>query len=272
MNPKPNQAITHALPRAMRQLASACKGLSLLPGGLCSARRHNKTNESLGPFCRDGSGLPPPPATSARSRRIFLTLIPHLERCAVAGRTACRPDPQQAVDATIVSPVTRACEAQPGAAVQPGKALEAAARRKRRQTYPELLRAPRCRLVVVGVEVSGHFGNEAATWLRVLEQHKSSAVPAELRPAARSAWVARWSGLLAGAAQRAFAATLFEPPLARECNVAGGMRLNCTRSLPTCAGSSPYHPAVRDHADVPAVPLGACRGVIAGDQTLRRGW
>ena len=44
---------------------------------------------------------------------------------------------QQAVDATIVSPVTRAGEAQPGAAVQPGRALEAAARRKRRQTYPE---------------------------------------------------------------------------------------------------------------------------------------
>ena len=47
-----------------------------------------------------------------------------------------------------------------------------------------------------------------------------------------------------------------------------GMRLSCTRSLPTCAGSSPYPPAVKDHADVPAVLPGACRGVVAGDQTL----
>ena len=100
---------------------------------------------------------------------------------------------QQAVDATIVSPVTRAGEAQPGAAVQPGRA-------------PELVRARRCRLVVVGVEVGGRFGNEAATWLRLFAQHKSSAVPAALRTAARP-------------------------------------------------------PAVKDHADVPAVPPGACRGV-----------
>ena len=58
---------------------------------------------------------------------------------------------QQAVDATIVSPVTRAGGAQPGADVHPCRAVDSAARRKR-QTYPELERARRCRLVVVGVE------------------------------------------------------------------------------------------------------------------------
>ena len=61
---------------------------------------------------------------------------------------------QQAVDATIVSPVTRAGDAQPGADVHPGRAVDGA-RRKRHQTYPELVRARRCRLVVVGVEVGG---------------------------------------------------------------------------------------------------------------------
>ena len=228
------------LPRCLRM-----QGFEPPAWGLCSARRHNKTNESLVTFCRDGSGLPPLLATSARWRRIFLTLIPHLERCCcrrqgrmplgpsqssprlakspvpsghfrvlllrrlrlplpVAPRTcACRGHlhpladhraacatsgvlasralpleravarvfqeagarvarnvrladlnidvpvsddrrvealwhgSQQAVDATVVSPVARAGDAQPGAAVQPGKALEAAARRKRRQTYPE---------------------------------------------------------------------------------------------------------------------------------------
>ena len=128
---------------------------------------------------------------------------------------------QQAVDATIVSPVTRAGDAQPGADVHPGRAVDCAARRKRRQAYPELVRARRCRLVVVGVEVGGRFGAEAATWLRLLAGQRASDVLAATRAAARAAWVARWSGLLAVAAQRAIAASLLELPLAGECNVAG---------------------------------------------------
>ena len=121
---------------------------------------------------------------------------------------------QQAIDATIVSPVTRAGEAQPGADARPGQALVGAARRKRRQTYPELVRARRCRLVVVGVEVGGRFSTEAATWLRSLARHRASAAPAAMQSAARS-------GLLAVAAHSAFAASLLELPLAGECNVGG---------------------------------------------------
>eukprot|EP00439_Symbiodinium_sp_Y106_P053150 s5083_g7.t1 len=62
---------------------------------------------------------------------------------------------QLALDATIVSPLTRRGEAHPRADVQPSCAVAAEARRKRTQTYtyPELDRARRCRLVVVGVEV-----------------------------------------------------------------------------------------------------------------------
>ena len=45
---------------------------------------------------------------------------------------------QLALDATIVSPLTRRGEAHPRADVQPGCAVAAAARRKRFQTYPEL--------------------------------------------------------------------------------------------------------------------------------------
>ena len=75
----------------------------------------------------------------------------------------------------------------------------------------------RCRLVVVGVEVGGRFGAEAATWLRMLTGQCASDVQAAMRAAARAAWVARWSGLLAVAAQRAVAAS----SLAGECNVAG---------------------------------------------------
>ena len=48
---------------------------------------------------------------------------------------------QLALDDTIVSPVTRAGEPQPGADTRPGTAVHAAARRKRRQTYAELASA-----------------------------------------------------------------------------------------------------------------------------------
>ena len=52
---------------------------------------------------------------------------------------------QLAVDATIVSPLTRLGEAHPRADVQPGCAVTNAARHKRHQTYPELGHARRCR-------------------------------------------------------------------------------------------------------------------------------
>ena len=110
---------------------------------------------------------------------------------------------------------------QPGADVHPGRALDRAARRKKHHTYREFVQAQRCRLLVVGVKVEGRFGAEAATWLRLLARHRASAAPAATRPAAQSAWVARWSGLLAVTAQNAFAASLLELPLAGERNVGG---------------------------------------------------
>ena len=123
---------------------------------------------------------------------------------------------QLALDATIVSPLTRRGEAHPRADVQPGCAVAAAARRKRFQTYPELESARRCRLVVVGIEVGGRFGAEAVQFLRLLARHRVASVPAHMQPAAVSSWVARWSGMLAVAAQRAYAATLLELPPAAE--------------------------------------------------------
>ncbi|CAE7443931.1 unnamed protein product [Symbiodinium natans] len=56
----------------------------------------------------------------------------------------------------------------------------------------------------------------------------ASAPQAATRAAARAAWVARWSGLLAVAAQRAIAACLLEFPFAEGCNVAGEERLRRT--------------------------------------------
>ena len=110
----------------------------------------------------------------------------------------------------LVSPITRAGEPQTRADVEPGRAVSSAAERKRRYD-PELTRARRCRLVVVGHGVGGRFATEAATFLRFLARHRAAAMPAWLRPAAQSAWVSRWAALLAIAAQRAYASSLRAP-------------------------------------------------------------
>ena len=91
---------------------------------------------------------------------------------------------QLAIDATIVCPVTRAGMPQPGTDARPGAAVQAAARRKRRQTYPELCertaRAARRRRV----EVGARFGAEAASFLRHLARHRAASLPPPLQAAA----------------------------------------------------------------------------------------
>ena len=71
---------------------------------------------------------------------------------------------------------------------------------------------PRCRLVVVGIEVGGRFGTETVQLLRLLARHRAESVPAPSRPTAINAWVARWPRLLAVAAQRTLAASLLKLP------------------------------------------------------------
>ena len=125
---------------------------------------------------------------------------------------------QQAVDATIVSPVTRAGEAQPGAdvllPVELSMAPDANATTPTRPTSTP----SSCALV------GGRSGAEAATWLRMLAGQRASDVQAAMRAAARAPWVALWSGLLAVDAQlpsQRFCMSLLELPLAGECNVGG---------------------------------------------------
>ena len=89
---------------------------------------------------------------------------------------------QAAVDTTLVSPVTRADDAQPHADRVAGTALEQAAKRKRLHTYPELAVARRCKLVALGLEVGSRFSREAAAFLRQLAKTRARESPALLRP------------------------------------------------------------------------------------------
>ena len=56
-----------------------------------------------------------------------------------------------------------------GRTTRPGS-LQLEARHKRRDTYPELPRSPRCHLVVSGVETGGCWGPEPTAFLRLSAQ------------------------------------------------------------------------------------------------------
>ena len=130
---------------------------------------------------------------------------------------------QLALDATIVSPLTPRGEAHPRADTLPGRAVNAAARRKRHSTYPELGRARRCRLVVLGTETGGRFNTETCACWRGIAPPP---FPCTCDLPRSRLGVARWSGLLAVAAQRAFAASLLELPPAADLSDGPGPELH----------------------------------------------
>ena len=114
----------------------------------------------------------------------------------------------------LVCPLTRSWEPRPRPEHEPGLALQTAANRKRRAVYPELVAARRCKPVVLGIEGGGRIGQEALGFVRQLANAKARGVPARLRAAARQVHIHRWTGMLAVAAQRAFAMSLLELSLA----------------------------------------------------------
>ena len=107
------------------------------------------------------------------------------------------------------SRLTRDGTARARAGREPGAAASDAARRKRQDTYPELSAARRCKLVVVGLQVGGRLSAVP----RLLADARARAAPTRLRPATRQAGVHRRTGLLAVAAQRAYASSFLELPL-----------------------------------------------------------
>ena len=117
-----------------------------------------------------------------------------------------------AVDATLVSPVRRNGLPQPRTGTEDGHQLRVARRRKEAK-YRELLDSGRCRLVVLGLEVGGRWSEEALTFVRLLAKSKARSCPHILCASAQMAYMQRWTGLLAVAAQRAFATTLLELPV-----------------------------------------------------------
>ena len=121
---------------------------------------------------------------------------------------------QLGVDATLVSPVHRDGTLYPRTAGEDGVRLEAARRRKE-DKYPELLRHRRCRLVVAAMEVGGRWSEEAWTFLSLLAKAKAQTVTPALQRTTEYTFLRRWAAMLSIAAQTAFAAALVGEPSAR---------------------------------------------------------
>ena len=66
---------------------------------------------------------------------------------------------------------------------------------------------------MLALEVGGRWSEEAVRFVRLLAKAKARTVPPLVRSAAKAAFFHRWTGILAVAAQRAFAATLLELPV-----------------------------------------------------------
>ena len=116
---------------------------------------------------------------------------------------------QVALNATLVSPLTRKGTARARAHWEDGAALEDAEQDKRR-TYPELLTSTRCRLLVAGMEVGGRWSEAAYDFLVELAKAKAQEAPALLRGSAIHSWLRRWVALLSKAAMDSFVTTLLE--------------------------------------------------------------
>ena len=127
---------------------------------------------------------------------------------------------QLAVDTTLVSALDSSGQPRRQQRSTTGAALRIARRAKER-TYPELLRAERCRLVVLGIELGGRWSSEAAQFVRMLARSRARSAPHVLRSGATAAYVSRWSALLSFAAARAVAASLLSLPLGDAANVDG---------------------------------------------------
>ena len=127
---------------------------------------------------------------------------------------------QLAIDATLVSALTRDGTASPGADRHDGVALVEARRRKER-TYPELSgEGGRARLVVLAAEVGAT--RRALSWGHL--QGRKPGLPPLLRHSVRAVWLHRWRCLLACTAARSFAFSVLDTTAPRVDGVVPSMQ------------------------------------------------
>ena len=123
----------------------------------------------------------------------------------------CFGGAQLAVDVTLRGVLSSEGEPHPHAADVDGAVL-LEARRDKERTYPEVVAARRCRLVVVAIETGGRWSEEAVEFTTQLAFAKAREVPAYMHWPAVYAWQRRWTRMLSTVCALSFAASLVDPP------------------------------------------------------------
>ena len=113
-----------------------------------------------------------------------------------------------ACDVTVVSPLHAIGDARPRAAVE--SVALADAEDLKHKTYPELVKSPKCQLVVLACEIGGRWSDTCCWLIKNLAEFRSEKAPPRLRRATARAWEARWWGMLSVAVQDSLAATLVD--------------------------------------------------------------
>ena len=164
---------------------------------------------------------------------------------------------QLAVDTTLVSALDASGRPRWHQRRTLGAALRIARLAKER-TYPERIRAQRCRLVVLAIEVAGRWSSEAVEFVRLLARSRARSAPAHLRASCVSACSQRWSGILAFAAARAFAASLQSAPCMAQPMSMARSQPSAISSPKSATGQTALSPAaaLRGGEGPPARPAG----------------
>ena len=115
---------------------------------------------------------------------------------------------QVALDATLVSPLSRDAEPKYGSEDVDGAALAHARRQKEERTYRDIASSGRCGFITSGLEVGGRWAPAFQTFVSRLAKAKARSAPKLLQTGARHWWKQRWQSMLAAAAQTAFAESL----------------------------------------------------------------
>jgi hypothetical protein len=130
--------------------------------------------------------------------------------------------------------------------------------RRKRERYPELVGpAARCKLVFAGMEVGGRWAPEAYDFVCELAAARTRDAPQVLQRSAYTAWVKRWTTMLAVAGMRAFADTQLHGD-ARSTDVHEGRQLTLGELL----GAEPHE----GPPEASRLPLRGC-ATLKGPQT-----
>ena len=108
-----------------------------------------------------------------------------------------------------------AVSAQQAKSSSPRRGSVGSSSKRKEDTYPELTgEGGRARLVVlVAAEVGGRWSSETVQFLCSLAKARAQSTPLVLQGRMESAWLRRWSAILACSAARSFALSLSAGPL-----------------------------------------------------------